>query len=456
MLDFRRRVDPQLSVQKYSEFVNPKWVKLLGLLQMNTHYVHCEGVELKGLDGNTYLDFLSGYGVYNVGHSHPYIKQKLIEEIEGFGANMLQTHIPDIAGELAERLCQLAGGDLKRVFFTSTGSEGVETAIKFSRAYTRRDGVLYGQGGFHGLTCGALSLMSNSWWRDRFGSMLEHTRGVPFNDLKTLEEALKTKKFAAYIVEPIQGESGIITPLDGYLKRAEELCRRYGTLFVLDEVQTGFYRTGKFIAAHHYDVSPDMVILAKAMSGSYVPVGAVLMRKEISDSVYRSVEKSFVHASTFGENGLAMRAAMATLDVLIEENLGDRAIKSGERLRSGLRKIGEKYQMFKAVRGEGLFNGIEFQVPKSLTLRALFEGFSLLHSGLFGQMVVRHLYHQGKTLTQMCGNQFMVVKAIPPLIISESQIDYFVSSVDALFDEIENKRVGFWKQGFQIGKEALS
>ena len=246
---------------------------------MNVRYERCSGAELFTEDGDRYLDFLSGYCVHNTGHNHPRIVEALKEELDRSGPAMLQSHVPELAGELAERLCNLAGGKLSRVFFASSGSEGVETAIKFSRATTGRDALLYAQGAFHGLTCGALSLMDNEFWRSGFGPLLPDTEAIPFDDIAAVENKLQTRKFAAFFLEPIQSEGGIRIPAPDYLRQVQALCKRYGTLFVLDEVQTGMFRTGRFLAAHHFDVQPDMVILAKALSGGLIPVAAVLMTR---------------------------------------------------------------------------------------------------------------------------------------------------------------------------------
>jgi ornithine--oxo-acid transaminase len=236
---------------------------------------------------------------------------------------MLQSHVPELAGELAERLCRLAGGKLSKVFFCNSGGEGVETVIKFARARTQRNGLLYAQGAFHGLTCGALSLMDNPFWGEGFGPLLPGTDSVPFGDLNALEQKLNTNRIVAFIVEPVQAEAGIRIPDREYLKEAQALCQRHGTLFILDEVQTGMYRTGPFLAAHHFGVEPDMVVLAKALSGGLVPIGAVLMSDAVYDSVYTSLKRAIVHTSTYSENGLAMRAGLAALDVLEREHLGD-------------------------------------------------------------------------------------------------------------------------------------
>jgi len=182
------------------------------------------------------------------------------------------THVPDLAGELAGKLCARAGGKLSKAFFASSGSEGVEATIKFARAaHTRRNGIIAADHAFHGLTCGALSLMSDDFWREGFGPLLPETKTVPFGSRHALERQLKEKKFAAFIVEPVQSEAGVRVPDADYLRGAESLCRRYGTLFVLDEEQTGMYRTGNFWPAYHFGVEPDMVILAKALSGGLCP-----------------------------------------------------------------------------------------------------------------------------------------------------------------------------------------
>src|ERR1022692_2793861 len=365
--------------ERYARRVNREWVRLLDLLQMNVRYERCVGVDLLTDDGRRILDFLSGYCVHNVGHNHPDVVRALQSELERCGPAMIQTHVADLAGELAEKLCERAGGRLAKAFFASSGSEGVEAAIKFARAHTRRAGILSAEHAFHGLTCGALSLMSDKFWSEGFGPLLPETAAIPFGDLAALERELKTKRFAAFIVEPVQSEAGVVVPDADYLRTAESLCRRYGTLFVLDEVQTGMYRTGSFLAAHHFGVEPDMVILAKAMSGGLVPCGAVLMSDAIYNSVYTSFKRSIIHTSTYSENSLSMRAGLATLDVLEDGNLGARSASLGEHFRESLTARLSPYQMIKEVRGLGMMSAIEFQPPKKLRFRILFETFSRIH-----------------------------------------------------------------------------
>ena len=270
------------------EFVNPQWVALLNLLDMNVAYERCSGCELFTKSGHRILDYLSGYCVHNTGHNHPYIVEALKEELDRSGPAMLQSPVPARAGELAERLCRLAGGGLRKVYFGSSGSEGVEAAINFARATTGRAAIVYAKNSFHGLTAGALSLMNDAFWRDGFGPLLADTIGVPFADIAALEKTLATDRCAVFIVEPVQAEAGMQVPPEGYLQAAQELCRAHGTLFILDEVQSGMYRTGTFLAGHQSGLEPDVVILAKALSGGVMPVSAVLM----TDKVYRSVYSS--------------------------------------------------------------------------------------------------------------------------------------------------------------------
>ena len=442
------------ATSNYEAYVNPQWVTLLNLLGMNVEYERCLGSELFTRDGRRILDFLSGYCVHNVGHNHPDIIQALKDEMDRCGPAMLQSHVPEIAGDLARRLCELASGDLEKVYFGSSGSEGVEAAIKFARATTGRAGIIYAKSSFHGLTVGALSLMNDAFWREGFGPLLPDTVGVPFGDLSELESALATRKHAAFIVEPLQAEAGIQVPTRAYLQKAQEACRRTGTLFVLDEVQTGMYRTGTFLAAHQFEVQADMVILAKALSGGLMPVCAVLMTEKVYDSVYSSLKRAIVHTSTFSENSLSMRAGLATLDVLESEALGPRALRLGEEFRNKLRQALADFDMVKEVRGMGLLSGIEFVPPKKLAFRALYEAFNKIHPAMFGQIVVMRMFREKNILTQICGNNFMVLKAAPPLMVQEDQLDEFVESIRDVI-EMAQTSPAFWTEALGMVRRAF-
>ena len=446
-------VAPSTRTSFYWEYVNPQWVNLLNILDMNVAYERCVGAELFTRDGRRILDFLSGYCVHNAGHNHPAIVKALKDELDKSGPAMLQSHIPELAGELAERLCRLSGGGLSKAYFASSGSEGVEAAIKFSRATTNRAGILYAKNSFHGLTAGALSLMNDEFWRDGFGPLLQDTRAVAFGNIEALEEALASKQFAAFIVEPVQAEAGIKLPPANYLLQAESLCHKHGSLFVLDEVQTGMFRTGTFLAAHQFGVHPDIAILAKALGGGLMPVSATLMTEQVYKSVYSSLRRAIVHTSTFSENALSMRAGLAALQVLENEQLGPRAASLGEQFRDKLRRALAPYALVKEVRGLGLLSGIEFVAPKNFALRALYETFHRIHPAMFGQIMVMRMFREKNFLTQICGNNFMVLKAAPPLVITEAHLDEFVSAIRDIV-AVADSSPAFWTEALTLARRA--
>ena len=444
----------QTAADRYSTHVNSQWIRLLALLGMNATYERCLGSELFTSSGRRILDFLSGYCVHNVGHNHPVIVDALREELARCGPVMLPSHASELAGELAEQLCRRAGGKLGKVFFANSGSEGVEAAIKFARAHTGRAGLLCAERAFHGLTCGALSLMDGEYWREGFGPLLPETAVVPFADLAALERALATRKFAAFFVEPVQSEGGVRIPAPDYLPQAQALCRRYGSLLVLDEVQTGLHRTGQFLAAHRFGVEPDMVVLAKALSGGLVPVSALLMSDAVHDSVFSSLGRAVVHATTFGENSLAMRAGLATLEILESEDLGVQAADLGGELLTRLRAELQDFEMVKEVRGAGLLLGIEFAAPRRLGLRVSFEAFSKIHPAMFGQIVVMRLFRDHGILTQICGNDFMVLKVAPPLVVTEAQVEEFVTAVRDVVESAHSSSA-FWTEALGLAGRAV-
>ena len=451
------QLDPiELNGQEpYSQHVNPIWVKLLDVLGMNVRYTRSNGAELYTNDGRVILDCLSGYCVHTAGHNHPLIVAELMAEMKAQTPTMLQSNVVESAGQLASVLCERAGGKVSKAFFCSSGSEAIEAVIKFARACTGRPDIVYASGAFHGLTCGALSIMGNDFWREDFGQMLDGTHAVPFGDSAKIEKLLKERKIAAVVLEPIQAEAGIILPPAGYLANVQRLCRKYGTLFVLDEAQTGIGRTGRFLAAERYNVQPDMIVLAKALSGGLVPIGAVLMTDIIYKSVFYSLRRAFIHTSTFSENALAMRAGLATLKVLRRERLAERADTMGVELRDHLRASLASYEMVKEVRGEGMLNGIEFQAPRGVSMKLSFEAFKAIHPALFGQILMMRLFKEKNILTQICGNNFMVLKVAPPLVISEQQMHHCVAAIRDVVDTMHSS-AAFWSDALNLGRRAMT
>jgi ornithine--oxo-acid transaminase len=245
-----------------------------------------------------------------------------------------------------------------------------------------------------------------------------------------------------------------VVPSAEYLQAAQALCRRHGTLFVVDEVQTGLYRTGRFLASQHFGLEPDMVVLAKALSGGLVPVGAVLMSDEVYDSVYTSFKRAIVHTSTYSENGLAMRAGMAALDVLEGEDLGARATRLGATLRERLRTRLAGYSMVKDVRGLGLLSGIEFQAPRELRLKIPYRAFGGIHPAMFGQVLVMRLFRDRGIYSQICGNAFLVLKASPALNVSEAQLDTYVDGLEAIVGLMHGS-YRFWGEALGMARRVL-
>ena len=287
------------------------------------------------------------------------------------------------------------------------------------------------------------------------GLSFQTQNSVPFGDLDALERKLAARPFAAFILEPIQGEGGVRVPPADYLSKVEALCHRFNTLLVLDEVQTGFYRTGRFLAAHHFGVEPDMVVLAKAMSGGLIPCSAVLMSDAICNSVYHSLKRAFIHTSTFSENSLAMRAGLTTLDILEDEELGARAASAGQNLRRNSPEALAKYECVAGIRGLGLLNAIEFKAPRSYLLRLPFEAFAKIHPGMFGQVVVMRLFKDHGILSQICGNDLMTLKVSPPLMVSDAQIDHYVFAIERVVN-LMHTSVTFWSEALGIGRRVLA
>jgi ornithine--oxo-acid transaminase len=357
-----------------------------------------------------------------------------------------------LAGILAERLIALVP-HLDKVFFANSGAEAVEAAIKFSRAATGRSGIAYCSHAFHGLTYGALSLNGDETFRRGFEPLLPDCVCIPFNDLAALEKVLSSRRMAAFIVEPIQGK-GVILPDEGYLKDAQDLCRRYETLFIADEIQTGIGRTGKFLAGEHWGIEPDMVLLAKALSGGYVPVGAVMMRKPIYDKIFNRMDRAVVHGSTFSKNDLAMAAGIATLEVMKAERVVENAARTGARLIRNLAALGESYELMKNVRGKGLMIGIEFGSPNSLKLKASWNVLEIASKGLFCQLITIPLFKDHKILTQVAGHASHTIKLLPPLIINDEDCAW----IERAFDEViaDSHRGGaIWSLGKTLVEHAV-
>ena len=443
-------------IELHKRHVNPALARVLQIIDYDVSYVRGEGAYLYDKDENRYLDFLAGYGVYQLGRSHPVLKKTLHDLLDLDRPNLIQMDCPLLAGLLAERLterAQQAYPGLDAVFFTNSGAEAVEASLKFARAATKRDRFVYLDHAFHGLTLGALSVNGSEHFREGFGTLLPATP-VPLNDLSALKHELERGDVAAFIAEPIQGK-GVYVPSDPFLPEAGRLCRKHGTVFIVDEVQAGLGRTGRFFGGEHWALDPDIVTVSKALSGGYVPVGAVLLRRDLHKKTFSGLERCVVHSNTFGMNELAMGAGLATLEVLECENLIENAARQGERLLDGLRDMVDRYEMLHDVRGKGLMIGIEFGPPLSLKLKAAWKALETMQAGLFAQLVVMGLMHDHRLLTQVSGHRVNIIKFLPPLILTDEQVEYAMTAIDQTLDKAHRLRGGLWDMGQRLVKAAL-
>ncbi len=413
----------------HEKYLNRQLARVLKTLGFDRNYVRGEGCYLYDDQGSRYLDFLSGFGVYALGRSHPGVKAALHQALDLDLPNMVQMDCALLPGLLAKELVTRAHPGIGRVFFCNSGAEADEAAIKFARASTGRPKILFAEHAFHGLTTGALALNGGKEFRSGFGELLPGTVPVPFGDLDALERQLRGGDVAAFIVEPIQGK-GVFCASADYWVAAQELCRRHGTLLVMDEVQTGLGRTGRFFCHEHWGLQPDIVTVSKALSGGYVPVGAMLTTEKVFASVYDSMQDALKHSTTFGRNQLAMVAGLATLAAFDDEGIVANAERIGAELRTALESMIDRYELVHGVRGMGLMIGIEFGEPESGSLRRRFRAVERLRSGMFSQMVVVPLFHRHRILTQVAADNVNVVKLLPPLISGPEEVDYFVEALD--------------------------
>ncbi len=412
--------------------INPQNTRVLHAIGFDKVYERAEGCYLYDSEGERYADFLSGFGVFALGRNHPVVRKALHDLLDAEVADMVQFDAALLPGLLAEQLLAATPG-MDRVYFCNSGTEAVEAALKFARCATGKPRVLYCDHAYHGLTVGSLSVNASGEFRNGFGPLLPDTC-VPFGDLAAIRAQVRKGDVAALIMEPIQGK-GVQVPPPGFLSAAATVLHDSGALLICDEVQTGLGRTGKLFAFEHEGVQPDIVTVAKALSGGFVPVGATMAKDWIFGKVYSSMDRVVAHASTFGGNAMAMTAGLATLAVLRDEQLVANAAQAGEALSAALAELTGKYEMLAGVRGRGLMIGLEFGKPGSLKLRAGWNMLQAARVGLFAQMVVVSLFQRHRILTQVAADHMEVIKLLPPLTMTEAEVKLFVDAFTDVMDE---------------------
>ncbi|MEV7118776.1 aspartate aminotransferase family protein [Kitasatospora griseola] len=437
----------------HARFLNPQLPRMLHTIGFDRSYERAKGAYFYDAEGNEYLDMLAGFGVFALGRHHPAVRATVQQAMDLETADLTRFDCSPLPGLLAEQLLALAPG-LDRVFFGNSGTEAVETALKFARYATGKRRVLYCDHAFHGLTTGSLSVNGESGFRKGFDPLLPDT-AVPLGDLGALKRELKKGDVAALIVEPVQGK-GVLAPPPGWLAAAQQLLHEHKALLICDEVQTGVGRTGAFFAFQAEEgVQPDLVCAAKALSGGYVPIGATLGKSWIFEKVYSSMDRVLVHSASFGSNAQAMAAGLATLHVMRQEKVVENAARVGELLRSRLAALVDRYELLAEVRGRGLMIGIEFGRPRSLKLRTGWTALQAARKGLFAQMVVVPLLQRHRILTQVSGDHLEVIKLIPPLIITEKEVDRFLDAFTEVMDDAHRGSGLMWDFGRTLVKQAV-
>ena len=382
-----------------------------------------KGVWVWDVEGKKYLDFLSAYSAVNQGHCHPKIVNALTEQAQKLTLTS-RAFYNSVLGEYEKYITEYFGYD--KVLPMNTGVEGDETAFKLARkwAYSvkgipeNKAKIIFCENNFHGRTMMAVSASNDPDCKEGYGPYLPGIELIPFNNIPALEKALEDPNVCAFLVEPIQGEAGVMVPEDGYLKKAFDLCKSKNVLFIADEVQTGLCRTGKLLACDHENVRPDILILGKALSGGVIPISAVLADDEIMLTI-----KPGQHGSTFGGNPLAGKVGIAALQVLKEEKLAENAEKMGNYFRQEMQKIVEELEIVTLVRGKGLLNAIVIKPTKS---------------GKTAWDVCVEFKENGLLAKPTHGD---IIRFAPPLVISKEEIDFAIETIRNVLKKFENKEV---------------
>ena len=408
------------TIGKYEKYINPAQAKLFRFMGLASVEGHAEGWTITDTAGREFIDCLGGYGMFALGHRHPKVVEaveKALHTMPMCGKVLFNRQMAD----LAEALAEITPGELQYSFFVNSGTEAVEGCLKVARLATKRTKFVAANNAFHGKTMGSLTATGRDLYRDPFKPLLDGFTHVPYGDIAAMEAAV-TEETAAVILEPIQGEGGIIVPPAGYLRQVKELCEAKGALFIADEVQTGIGRTGKWFGVDHDDVKPDLMACAKALGGGVMPIGAIIGTPKAWQGL---VEAPFLHTSTFGGNQLACAAGLAAINAIKEENLLERGAEAGAYLKAGLEKIAAEFpSVIKEVRGRGMMIGIELTKEGA--------GGMLMSLMIDKSIIVAYTLNNPK-----------VIRMEPPLIMPKEVVDYVleqfrdaVATTDSVIEDL--------------------
>lgn len=431
MSDFVRLVEETLSSSAHlsKRHIHPRLLKMFELGGMSATFTRAEGPYLWDTDGQRYLDFLAGGGVYFLGRNHPTIQQSLIDVLSMNVPNLTVVNASALGGLVAERLINLAGGHFGKVVFANSGSEASEVALRFARQVTKRRRYLYLEGAFHGRSYGAVSVCGFPQMRENMEPAMPICTPVRPNDLRQLKKELAHEDVAGFIVEPIQGMTGEVLDPD-YLREAENLCTQHGTVLIVDEVQTGLGRTGSWFASRAMGVRPGIMTVSKALSGGQVPVAAVLVSEEIYEGVYSGFSSGLNYFSTFAENNLAMAAALSTLQVLEDTDAPGESARKGALLREGLEDLAIRWDCIDRVVGRGLMQTIYFRDSAQPQLAVQQKLLRIPDKGAFAAAVHVDLFKRQRVIAQIPGPGINALKVLPPVVSTDEDIAYFLASLE--------------------------
>jgi len=438
-------------MQLNNRYLNAQMGRIVRTVGFDRVWTGGEGAHLIDAEGHRYLDLFGGHGVFAIGRNHPEAIAAMEDVLAARTANLPQLGVTLLNGVLAEQLLARAPGSVGAMVAANSGAEAVEGALKIARAATGRPRVLYADNAFHGLTMGALSLNGNQEFREGFGPLVPGCDAMPFGDLDALERELRHGDVAAFVLEPIQGK-GVVLPPFGYLERVQSMCRAAGTLFVCDEVQTGIGRTGRLFALEHWGLEPDMICLSKALSGGFVPIGAVLVSRAAFDRVFDRMKRAIRHSSTFAGNDLAAAAALGTLRALDGEDLLARGTRMGELLLELTRPLVERYEIVHDVRGLGMMWGIELGPPQGNGRWSMWSAIERAQPGVFAQLVTVPLFHDHRIFCQVAGRRMNVIKALPALVIEEQEIRRFAAALEEVIAGAEHASRAMVRLGWHTAR----
>lgn len=399
-------------IDKYTQYINPNLAKLMSFAGFGVE-MRGEGCTIIDHEGRKYLDCLGGYGTFAFGHRHPKIVEAVRDQLDHLALSG-KAFFSAKSADLAEKLAEIAPEGLQYSFFCNSGAEAVDGSLKFAKGATGRSKIISTEGSFHGKTLGPLSVTGRDKYRAPYEPLLPGVAFVPYGDAEAAVNAIDDQT-AAFIVEPIQGEGGVISAPDGYLKAVREATRKHGALMIVDEVQTGMGRTGRNFGSEWEGISGDLMPLAKAIGGGIMPLGVFMGTREVWDIVYG--KNPLTHTSTFGGNPLACAAGCAAVDLLVSEGLAARADAYGELFRTGLRQVAARHtDLVKEVRGKGLLIGIEMTMDE------------------VGELTVAQLLKRGVCVAYTLNNP-RVLRIEPPLIVTDEQIQFACDMLDEAFTE---------------------